>query len=60
MWVTLRLFVQPVDFHGTTAVSGMSRDVSGPESESRSTMSQLNASFSRNQTAGEGADTAGG
>jgi hypothetical protein len=47
--VTLRLFVQPVDFHGTTAASGMSRDVSGPESESRSMMSRLNASFSRNQ-----------
>src|SRR5438552_41185 len=30
--VTLRSFVQPVDVHGTTDVSGISRDVSGPAS----------------------------
>ena len=29
--VTLRLFVQPVEAHGTTHVSGMSRELSGPE-----------------------------
>ncbi len=30
IWVTLRLFVHPDDGHGSTCVSGMSRDISGP------------------------------
>jgi hypothetical protein len=34
--VTLRLCVQPVDAQGTTQVSGMSREASGPELPSRS------------------------
>ena len=43
--MTLRLFVQPVEAHGTTQVSGMSRDASGPERESSARMSRRNASF---------------
>ena len=47
--VTLRLFVHPVEAHGTTHVSGMSREVSGPELPSRSRMSRRNESLSRSQ-----------
>ena len=49
IWVTLRLFVQPVEAHGTTHVSGMSREVSGPELPSRSRMSRRKRSLSRIQ-----------
>ena len=45
IWVTLRLFVQPVEAHGTWLVSGMSRDSSGPASRSRATTSLRNRSF---------------
>ena len=47
IWVTLRLFVHPVEAHGTTQVSGMSREVSGPELPSSSRMSRRKRSLSR-------------
>ena len=47
IWVTLRLWVQPVEAHGTAHVSGMSREVSGPELLSCSRMSRRNPSLSR-------------
>ena len=37
---TLRLLVQPVDFHGTSQVSGISRAGSGPSLRSRLRMSR--------------------
>ena len=46
IWVTLRLLVHPVEAHGTTQVSGMSREVIGPELPSRSRMSRRNRSLS--------------
>jgi hypothetical protein len=44
--VTLRLPVQPLDSHGTTLVSGTSRDMSGPDLRSKPSTSFRNASFS--------------
>ena len=52
IWVTLRLCVHPVDAHGTTHVSGMSREVSGPEPARRSRMSRRKESLSRTQASG--------
>ena len=49
--VTLRLFVQPVEAHGTTHVSGMSRELSGPELSSSSRMSRRKRSLSRSHAA---------
>ena len=49
IWVTLRSFVHPVDAHGTTHVSGMSRELSGPELPSSSRMSRRKRSLSRIQ-----------
>lgn len=43
MTVRLRLFVHPLEGHGTTQVSGISRELSGPELESRSRMSRRKA-----------------
>ena len=43
--VTLRLPVQPLDCHGTTLVSGTSRDISGPDSRSRRSTSWRKESF---------------
>ena len=48
--VTLRLFVQPDEAHGTTQVSGISREASGPDFFRSSRMSRRNRSLSRNQT----------
>ena len=47
IWVTLRSLVHPVEAHGTTHVSGMSRELSGPELPSSSRMSRRNRSLSR-------------
>jgi hypothetical protein len=47
IWVTFRLFVQPVEVHGTTAVSGMSRELRGPDRRSSFRMSRRNPSLSR-------------
>src|SRR5512132_650911 len=49
IWVTLRLLVHPLEGHGTTDVSGMSRDVIGPELPSSFRMSRRKRSLSRNQ-----------
>ena len=49
-WVTLRLLVHPVDRHGTSQVSGSSRDGSGPAEPSRSRMSRRHASLARTQS----------
>ena len=45
--MTLRLLVHPVDAHGTTHVSGISRELSGPELPSSSRMSRRKRSLSR-------------
>ena len=50
MVVTLRLWVHPVDCQGTTAVSGMSRDCSGPASRSRANTSRWNAALACNHS----------
>jgi hypothetical protein len=47
--VTLRLFVHPVEAHGTWQVSGISRDASGPEAASRPRMSRRQASLAATQ-----------
>ncbi|WP_349236051.1 hypothetical protein [Agromyces sp. H66] len=49
--MTLRLAVHPDDGHGTTLVSGMSREMSGPASRSRSSTSLRNESLSRSHAA---------
>ena len=48
--VTLRLFVHPVEAQGTTHVSGISRELMGPERPSSFRMSRLNESLSRIQS----------
>ena len=48
IWVTLRLWVQPVDAHGTAQVSGIAREVVAPEVARRSRMSHRKESLSRN------------
>ncbi len=48
IWVTLRFAVHPVEAHGTTHVSGMSREAIGPpELPSSSRMSRRKGSLSR-------------
>ena len=47
--VTLRLFVQPLEAHGTAQVSGISRETRGPDFSSSFRMSFRNESLSRNQ-----------
>ncbi len=44
--VTLRLFVHPVEAQGLTHVSGMSRELNGPELPSSSRMSRRKGSLS--------------
>ncbi len=48
--VTFLAFVQPVDAQGTTHVSGISREASGPEPPSTSRMSRRKRSLSRSHT----------
>ena len=43
--VTFRSFVQPVEAQGTTHVSGISREASGPERRSSFRMSRRNLSL---------------
>ena len=52
IWVTFRVFVQPVDAQGTTQVSGISRELGGRSAPSSARMSRRNRSFSRSQTRG--------
>ena len=49
MRVRFRLFVQPLDGHGTTEVSGMSREVNGPSLRRRSRISRRNESLACSQ-----------
>ena len=48
--MTLRLFVQPVDGHGVSAVSGMSREDSGPEARNWSSTRRRNPSLAASQS----------
>ena len=50
MRVTFRLWVQPVDFHGTWQVSGSSRDGRGPEAARQARMSRRKESLARTQS----------
>ena len=50
----LRLFVQPVEGQGTTLVSGMSRESSGPSASSVARMSRRKESLAASQVAMKG------
>jgi hypothetical protein len=50
IWVTLRLFVHPLEAHGTAAVSGMSRELTGPDERSTFRMSRRKRSLARSHS----------
>ena len=53
-WVTLRSFVHPVDAQGSSALSGISEDSSGPAAASWSSTRRRNPSFAASHLAAPG------